>query len=1228
MREPTLPQLVRPQSASVLLVDCGPQYFERKSPHLERRRLEIEKSTGMPVRNYQASPGLPRGPWPGLTSAIVHFLGNLQWSLDLLQEDTELRQLEQAAQITVFEQIGLPSAGAGWPTMGQQIAARAHRQNHICLIQWPSKDEDDPAFVGWVYGNCISQALRGAWPETNTPPKYRGSPALSLYAGATRPAPTPSPPHVAGRSFRQVTTLSYDIVGSTSLIERMGADLYSIALQDCHTRFANVVRIWGGVSDQPQGDDGIMCYFGTLVAAEDTASRAVHAALELTESSAKLGIDIRVGLATGQVAVSSDHVVGLAVHLAARIQGLAQVGQVLVSEATALLTVEQFEYELVADNKPLKGFSAPTKVYQLNKVLPRRTKYVLSRTQTDLVGRTAELSWLKRHWDAASAGQSRWLHLTGEAGIGKTRLMTAFCAGIGDEGGGRTHLCRCFQENINRPFGPIIDLLERWFLINAADDDIQRQAKLDAVFSSNGSENLNRSVISFLLGMPGTVPVSDIVPANETRRHFILRTSTNWLLDQAEQRPLCLVLEDVQWIDPSTHEFLQTLKAKSSASRLLVVLTERADAQSPEKSALTDDFLHLSGLDATAAQSLVLQLTEENVLPKALVAQIVGKSDGVPLFVEMCARMAIEANLANHPGTHTGTPSGLPIPMTINGLLTQRLDNLGPARYLAGVCSVIGRSISLELLHGLASDPAIGMSPYQAKQHLATLLKSGLIVPSTDLELATYHFRHALVQEAAYQSLWDADRLMLHKAISEMIASQFPSIASSQPEVMARHCAACGSRKEAAKWHLLAAKKFKTSAGHQESLSHLNLAQEMVGSIADSEAKNNYSLEIHLAMAGQLTALKGSGSDGVGENYMAALALGHKLRDQRAILRSELGIQSYHFLRGDFAQAHAYIERARQSAKGFNDTFVQAQCSWALANLLFHQGEMETSLWHMLACVKACRSAEVHSTTLQSPEVMSLMYASFCQWQLGRPFQGLAMAQEAVELAERLEHRLGIGQALGMQSLVFLVCGDAEQALAASQRAVDICVAGEHEMWAAHARFMHGAARAALGDLEGGLEAMAQADNIWAATGAVLTRTFYLEKQAKARAELNDIPGALATINQAKSIVERFGERYWEPEILRIEAEILFVHEVHEHDRHVRCMQRLQRAKNCADERGMTSQALRIATSLALQRRENDDFTRATATLESALAAVEKNALTQDIVVAQNLLADLRMRAI
>ena len=1209
----------RARPTQVLLLLHGPPNAAARAYH--RAVLDALRSHTM-LQVYTAHlPDLSAATLTGPQHAdIVHLINCTADDLEDAQSRQTLWPVLEAARLVLVDSVGGAGSMAAWLRRMPAVARLLALQPTVLAIQRPVWQHASPQLADAVY-----RAFGHGKPPGDAQTSTLADNALLVIFGTPILHSQDHLPQVEeDRSYRQVTSLSYDLVRSTDMIRTLGSEQYSVKLRDYHRRFTSVVDRWGGQSGQPQGSDGLMCYFGARHVREDTVRVALQAALQLLEVANHMQIEIRIGLATGEVAVNADHLVGLSIHLAARMQALAPNGGILTCATTAALAKSHFRLDPYPHDQSLKGFSGATTVYRLEGVhVASRPGIASGADSTPLCGRRAELGRLEQAWKLVDTHGTQWLLVAGEAGIGKSRLADTFVQRI-RENRGRAFVCRCYAETTGRAFGPIIDLMERWFDIRATDDVATRQAKLSRPASDQGVASIDWLAIQYLMGLPTQdLHQPRLQAPQEPRRRMVMRAMVTWLLNLARNQPVCLVVEDVQWADPSTLEYLQRLRDDADDDALLVLMTERTEHALRPGNGLADEVLTLGRLPNAAVLEMIGGLDHSQSLTSQQAGLIVDKSDGVPLFVEMSTRMLIDTLHAADAPDVPGHLGEFPIPVTLRALLLQRLDNLGPARLLAQLCSVIGREFPRSTLLTLCAAQVTAMTVERVHTHLGALLRSGLLLTrqSPDSNDTQYHFRHALLHEAAYQSMWETDRRAMHHSIARVIEERMPDVATHQPELLAHHYQACESAELAAKWHWLAARKYKSTEAHNESLAHLASAKRFVQKTPSTMQRLASELEIELTMAGQLIATRGYGSNAAGQSYLAALPLAHELGDNKALLRAQLGLQAFHLMRADFEQAHAWLAQAQATAQEFNDPLTRAQCLFASAYMLHFQGRAQEMQENCDHCLRVCRESAMQDKLAHSPQVMSLMYSSVSLWETGQVDLARQRAQEGVAIAQRLGQRLGLGQALGMQAMVLMWCGEFEQARQISQQAFEVCQAGGHDMWTAHARLIHGCCLGELGDPEHGLAMMDDAYALWTSTGTVVTRTFYLALRANTCATLGRVAEGLALLDEACRIVREHGERYYEPEVLRVKGELLLLQSAHDQvDNFTEADTAFAAARDAARALGYHSLGLRVATSMARRSLQLGQKGTACAMLQHALHAVPEGKPTRDQLLARQLL--------
>ena len=1028
--------------------------------------------------------------------------------------------------------------------------------------------------------------------------------------------------------LRQITILSIDLVGSTGLMQRLGDEEYSERLTHYHRRVADIAQQHGGLADDPQGDDGFMCYFGYPVASEDSAAQALRAGLALSRRFEDLGLQVRVGIATGRVVIRQAQPVGTAVHHAARLQQQAGAGGVLVSAATRQIAGERFEFAVLTALLELKGIENGGAVYRLIKEQPvQGTERFDGRAHlTPFIGREAEMARLHQYWAAAVAGARQVVVLRGEAGIGKSRLVREFRRELADAGL-RTIECRCAPEHTGSAFQPMIDLLRNRLRVHEHDPAATQLVglrQLDATRGPHGDEVL--ALLGGLLAIPSAVLPA--LPAGMTPERQRQRTM-DWMVRISQaldaRAPVCLLIEDVHWIDPSTRELLQRLIDGPPRQRLLLLLTLRSGSSgNATDSGYSLPTITLGGLGPEASRALLQGAVGQTLLDPDLAGWLAQRADGVPLFIEESARMAAALS-AQQPSGDIAVALRQAVPATLQDLLMARLDQFPLGKRAAQLGSALGRSFTLAQIEAVNAHEASPIRLALLGDALATLVQSGLLTQEAEGGQRHYSFKHALVGDAAYQSLLERDRRRLHGAIAAVLVTQFASLCASRPEWLAHHHEHAGMTTEALAGWEQAARHAAQRSAHVEAIAHLRQALALLAQRPDDSAKHRNELRLQLLLASRLIATAGYGAEAVELAYTRALLLCQLGgQDAQSLTKARLGLEGYHFMRGDFARATAYAEAVAASLGPVPDPLALIQSNWARANLLFHQGEVLPAVALMDQCLHAYWQLGHRPAAVQDPGVMCLCYSSWALWELGQADQALQRARRVVDLAEGLNHPFSMGEAYGFLAVAHYFRGETEAGLAAAQRAVEICENAGFAVWLAHAQVVRGRLLAERGHQTGntvelslGLQAMQTGHAQWAATGAVVTRPFYLALWAEGLALAGQPAQALALIDEALALIDRHGERYYEPELLRLKGTLLLA-----------CGQPaaqaepwLQRALASAHALHLGGLALKSACSLAELWAAQGRTAQAAALLAPALAALGEGRSTRDQTRARALLA-------
>jgi class 3 adenylate cyclase/predicted ATPase len=708
--------------------------------------------------------------------------------------------------------------------------------------------------------------------------------AIGELSGAAPAIPQPAtgmePKTQDTAERRQVTVMFSDLVGSTALSARMDPeDLREVisAYQKC---VAETVRRFGGFVAKYMGD-GVLVYFGYPQAHEDDAERAVRAGLELVGAVSALKpnapLQTRVGIATGLVVVGDligsgeaqeRGIVGETPNLAARLQGIAEPNMVVIADDTRKLLGNLFELQDLGA-KDLKGIAGPMRAWAALRASSAEGRFEALHASglTELVGREEELELLLRRWSRAKTGEGQVVLLSGEAGIGKSRLAAALLERIAAEPHTRLRYF-CSPQHTDSALYPMIGQMERAAGLAHDDTPQARLDKLDAVLAQTSTRIEDVALFAEMLSLPndGRYPAIELTP--EQRRQRTLEALTEQLAGLASQNPVLMIFEDAHWTDPTSLEAFGRTVDRIKTLPVLLIVTFRPEFNPPWAGQSRVTSVTLNRLGEREAAAIIARLVGNKELPADVMAEIVERTDGIPLFVEEMTKAVLEAEGEGEARrTVAAVPSpALAVPASLHASLMARLDRLGPAKEIAQIGAAIGREFSHALLAAVARRPEAELSAA-----LDRLIAAGLLSRQGVPPHATYLLKHALVQDAAYGTLLREPRRVLHARIAEALESQFAEIADNQPELLARHCTEAELIEKAAGLWGKAGQRSLARAALLEGKEQLKRALDQIATLPATPALRREEIRLHFAFGNALT-LMGDFVDGK-EHFDRALAI-------------------------------------------------------------------------------------------------------------------------------------------------------------------------------------------------------------------------------------------------------------------------------------------------------------------------------------------------------------------
>jgi class 3 adenylate cyclase/predicted ATPase len=991
---------------------------------------------------------------------------------------------------------------------------------------------------------------------------FANEPTAKYCGGCGKPvgetaAPTPvassPPPRTDSAERRQLTVMFCDLVGSTTLASRLDPEDLREVIAAYHHVVAKVVAESDGLVSRYMGD-GVLIYFGYPQAHEDDAERAVRAGLGAVDAVRRLDVQgiklqTRVGISTGLVVVGDligagsaqeRLVVGETPNLAARLQVLAEPDTVVIAAGTRRLVGALFEYRDLGAVE-VKGIARPMSAWQVLRpsVVASRFEALRGSTLSPLIGRDAEIDLLLQRWARAKAGDGQVVLITGEAGLGKSRLT----AELAERLQGEPHLRLrnfCSPSHRDSALFPFVDQLGRRAGFALEDPAAVKLEKLEALLARAAPPDEDVALVADLLSLPASErhPLPDLSPMRKKER--TLKALVRQLEGLARQQPVLIVVEDAHWIDPTSRELLDLTIERARGLPVLLVITFRPEFQPPWTGQRQVTVLTLNRLDRRDQTALIGQIAGKKVLPNEVVYQIIDRTDGVPLFIEELTKSVLEGGLLREEADRyvlDRTVPPLAIPTSLHDSLMARLDRLASVRLVAQIGAAIGREFSYAVLHTVSRLPED-----ELQSALDRLVASELVFQRGTPPEAVYTFKHALVQDAAHGSLLRSSRQQLHAQIADTLATHFPELKDSQPELLAQHYAEAGLLEKSVAYWDRAGRRSAARSAMAEAAAQFHNALEQLALLPDGRERQRRELELRTALGTVLFAVKGQAAPETGRAFARARQLWEQLGSPPGFLRAAYGEASYHAFRGESDAALRLNESLLHLSRHRNDSAGLVLGHFSSGRDLMFAGRFASSRSH-LEEVSALYNPVSDSSLVEQtgfyPHVNSQGLLGIVLFCLGFPDRAFARSRAAVVEARKLGHLRSLAISLTNGTTVVSFLGDSEALDEWVDQAVAVTTEQGFPVWRAQGAIFRGWAKVKNGDVAEGISLLRSGLSAYRATGAEAWTPHLLALLAEACEIAEAIDEAVTVLGDALQIVERTGQCWLAAELNRLKGKLL-----------------------------------------------------------------------------------------
>ena len=939
---------------------------------------------------------------------------------------------------------------------------------------------------------------------------------------------------------RHLTVLFCDLVDSTRLASGLDPEDWREVVRSYQQTAAEIVEEFDGYVAQYLGD-GLLVYHGYPSAHEDDAERAVRAALGILDAVALLNerleteqgrrLAVRIGIHTGPAVVGEVGkgtnremlAIGDTTNIAARLQAEASADWIVISSDTLRLVEGIFITEELG-RRVLKGISNPVTLHRVLRASGVRGRLDVARASlTPFVGRTQELGLLLDRWEQALEEEGQTVLLSGEAGVGKSRLVLALRERLADAP--HTWLeCSCSPYAQQSAFRPVIELLEHILAFSREERQAKKLETLEKAITVVGLDPSRLvPLVADLLGVPLGSAHPPLRLSPELQRERTLDALSEWILALAKIQPLVLVVEDLHWCDPSSLEFFGRLLEQIPSSRVLVVLTARSDLEAPWLHHRSWTPIALTRLRKRQARELVAAMCMDRPLREEVVSQIVERADGVALYLEELTRTALDSE-------RMGAP--MAIPATLRDSLMARLDRISSAKEIAQLGSVVGREFAYRLLESVSDldEPVL-------REGLDRLVRADVLSRRGTPPRATYTFTHALIHETAYGSLLRKRRQDVHARVAQVLEEQFPERIESEPEELARHHAGAEHWERAVDYYARAGERATLRSAYVEAVSHLSAGIELLGQTRASPERVRRELALRISLGPPLIGIRGYGNPEVETTYLRARQLSEEAGDTSQLFESIWGLANYYQARSQLTLAKELGRQLVEIAQGAKDP---QQLSWAhlqLGATHFWMGEYHASVRHLERAVESYDPAEYRFLPGgPDPCVAALVYNGLNLWQLGMPSRALESSRKGVLFARERDHAFSLAIALCFGGTLDQMLSDAVSVRSAAEEVIQLATDHGFPMWRSWGLVLLGWAVTHQCDAAGGVEMIGRALGEVAQTGSTVAAPAALMILADAQRVAGRWSDVVATATGGLALAEQQAQSTWDGELLRLKG--------------------------------------------------------------------------------------------